>query len=134
MTASEEIFKVQSIEHGDSIIKATLSINADSPIFNGHFPGQPVVPGACMLQLVKDILSDALGYSIRLKKGDNLKFVGMIVPGAADAVSLEISYKVIADSVSVNAKLSDEDRVCFKFQGNFIRDHLSRVIASSHHG
>ena len=121
MTASEEIFQVESVEHADNVIKAVLSINADSPIFQGHFPGQPVVPGACMLQVVKDVLADALGYKIQLKKGDNLKFVGMIVPGSADTVALEISYKVIEDAVNVNAKLSEGDRVCFKFKGIFIR-------------
>jgi 3-hydroxyacyl-[acyl-carrier-protein] dehydratase len=120
MAASEEIFKVESVEHADGVIKAALSINADSPIFQGHFPGQPVVPGACMLQVVKDVLADALGYKIQLKKGDNLKFVGMVVPGASDAVALEINYKVTEDLVSVNAKLSEGNRVCFKFQGTFL--------------
>jgi 3-hydroxyacyl-[acyl-carrier-protein] dehydratase len=128
MIASEEIFKIENIEHVDGVIKATLSINANSPIFKGHFPGQPVVPGACMLQVVKDVLADALGYAIGLKKGDNLKFVGMIVPGGADVVFLEISYKLIEDSVNVNAKLSEGDRVCFKFQGTFLNLDFSPIV------
>lgn len=120
MTANEEIFKVERVDHADNIIKVILSINADSPIFNGHFPGQPVIPGACMLQVVKDVLAGSLGYGVQLKNGDNLKFVGMIVPDAASAVTLEISYKVIDNSISVNAKLSEGDRVCFKLQGTFL--------------
>lgn len=120
MTASDNIFKVESIEHNDGVIKAVLLINADSPIFQGHFPGQPVIPGACMLQLVKDVLADTLGYAIQLKKGDNLKFVGMIEPETAGTVLLAISYKVIENSISANAKLSEGDRACFKFQGTFL--------------
>jgi len=120
MTASEEIFKIESIEHADNVVKAMLSVNADSPIFKGHFPGQPVVPGACMLQVVKDVLTGALGYAVQLRKADNLKFVGMVVPSADNTLTLELSYKVIDESISVNAKLSDGDRVCFKFQGMFL--------------
>lgn len=119
MTASEEIFKVESIDHTDNVIKAVLSINADSQIFEGHFPGQPVVPGACMLQLVKDVLTNTLAYKVQLKKGDNLKFAGMIEPGANHTVYLEISYKLGDGGMTVTAKLSEGDRVCFKFQGTF---------------
>ena len=74
-----------------------------------------------MLQVVKNVLTDALGYAIQLKKGDSLKFVGMIIPGAAGVVSVEINYKVMEDAICVNAKLSEVDRVCFKFRGTFVR-------------
>lgn len=118
--ANDEIFKVENLVHSDNVIKANLSINMSSPIFKGHFPGQPVVPGACMLQVVKEVLESALGYVVQLKKGDNLKFVGMIEPGGTNAIALEVVYKLVEDLISVSAKLVDGDRVCFKFNGRFI--------------
>ncbi|MCO5946808.1 hypothetical protein [Mucilaginibacter flavidus] len=117
---NDDLFIVDSLIHTDGVIKTNLSINPGSSIFKGHFPGQPVVPGACMLQLVKDVLESALGYSVQLKKAGNLKFVGMIVPAATNAILLKIDYKLIVDEINVNAKLVDGDRVCFKFQGSFI--------------
>jgi len=117
---ADEIFSIESLIHSDNVIKAGLSVNAVSPIFEGHFPGQPVVPGACMLQILKDVLESALGYSIQLKKGDNLKFVGMIEPMRTNAIVLELTYKLIETEMSVNAKLVDGDSVCFKFQGTFV--------------
>jgi len=118
---NDDVFRIESLTNTGEVIKTDLSVNGDSSIFKGHFPGQHVVPGACMLQIVKEVLEEALGYAIQLKKGDNLKFVGMVVPSADNAVVLEISYKIIDDGIGVNAKLSDGDRVCFKFQGSFIR-------------
>jgi len=120
-TGKDDLFIVDSLIHTDGIIKAGLSINPGSSIFKGHFPGRPVVPGACMLQLVKDVLESALGYSVQLKKAGGLKFIGMIVPAAANAILLEIGYKLIVDEINVNAKLVDGDRVCFKFHGSFFR-------------
>ena len=117
---TDDIFIVESLTHTDGIIKVDLSINDYSSIFKGHFTGQPVVPGACMLQLLKDVLESALGYSVQLKKAGNLKFIRMIVPAATNAILLEIGYKLIADEINVNAKLTDGDRVCFKFQGVFV--------------
>jgi 3-hydroxymyristoyl/3-hydroxydecanoyl-(acyl carrier protein) dehydratase len=37
-------------------VQATIRLNPDHAIFAGHFPGQPVVPGVCMLQIIKELL------------------------------------------------------------------------------
>ena len=113
-TVNNELFKVDKLEHTDNIIKADVSINQNCSIFKGHFPGQPVVPGACMLQLVKEVLEDALGQSLQIQKAGNLKFIAMVDPVKTVSVQLEISYKFINGTVSITGKLSDRGRVCFK--------------------
>ena len=124
MTAkSDTLFKISSIEYHDYSIHATLEINKDCDILKGHFPEQPVIPGACMLQIVKDVLEDALTASLRLKKADHLKFIVMIDPTTTPTVHLNLSYKfVTVDSFSVNAKIINSEVVCFKFQGAFIKE------------
>ncbi|MGZ3874874.1 MAG: hypothetical protein ACXVJD_18280 [Mucilaginibacter sp.] len=121
MEAAAELFKIEKLTHEAQMINATLAVNPHSPIFKGHFPGQPVVPGACMLQLVKDILEDVLENKIQLKKASQLKFIRMIDPTITRSVQLELSYKYVdGDAVSINARLTDSDEVCFKFQGIFV--------------
>ena len=122
MTAiANDIFNIDSINHANSAIEAILSINSDSTIFDGHFPGQPVVPGACMLQVVKDVLENALDSLFQLKKAGNIKFICMIVPSLNDMIQLEISYKPFDDDINVKAKLVSNDVICFKFQGSFVK-------------
>lgn len=117
---NDDLFKISKLVHNDNIINARLDINKASGIFNGHFPGHPVVPGACMLQVVKEVLEKALGTPLLLKKADHLKFMAMIDPGNTQAVNLEASYKFVEHALNVNAKLSDDTVVCFKFQGSFV--------------
>jgi len=122
MTAiANDTFNIDSISHVNGAIEAILSINSGSTIFDGHFPGQPVVPGACMLQVIKDVLENALSGSFQLKKAGNIKFICMIVPSLNDMIQLEISYKSVDDSINVSAKLVSNDVICFKFQGSFVR-------------
>jgi 3-hydroxyacyl-[acyl-carrier-protein] dehydratase len=116
-----DIFNIDKLEHLDNSIKATLSIDKNSEIFKSHFPGQPVVPGACMLQVVKDVLEKSLEFPLILKKADNLKFISMIVPGSTDTVQLDIAYKIVNEVISLTAKISTGDMVCFKLQGSFIK-------------
>jgi 3-hydroxyacyl-[acyl-carrier-protein] dehydratase len=117
---NNEIFGIDELEHSDGTISVKLSINKNSAIFEGHFPVQPVVPGACMLQLVKDVLETALVASLILKKAGSLKFISMIDPVVNTSAYLEISYKTNdAGDITANAKLSANAVVCFKFQGVF---------------
>jgi 3-hydroxyacyl-[acyl-carrier-protein] dehydratase len=114
-----DLFLVKQVSREDGVILAQLGINADSDILKGHFPGHPVVPGASMLQLVKDVLEEVLAVSLRIKKADHLKFMSLIEPGVGD-VQLEINYKMVEDGeFFVTSKLSAGNIICFKFQGNF---------------
>jgi 3-hydroxyacyl-[acyl-carrier-protein] dehydratase len=119
---NNDLFGIGKIAHDDGVISATLNINPDSEILKGHFPGHPVVPGACMLQIVKEVLEDALGNTVRLKKADQLKFMMMIDPTSTLAVQLDISYQYTdGDVIGVTAKLSNPDAVYFKFLGSFVK-------------
>ncbi len=119
MSATTDIFAISKLEHTGNAVKAALAINKDSEIFKGHFPGQPVVPGACMLQIVKDVLEIAMDAHVTLKKAGQLKFMSMITPDAAD-IKLEITYKSNESEIVATAALICDDLVCFKFQGSFI--------------
>ena len=116
------LFKISKLGHNDGHISAELDINKDCDIFTGHFPGQPVVPGACMLQIVKEVLEAALDTSLRLTKADYLKFMAMIDPENTRLVDLDIAYEYIDDAdINVTAKLMNGEVVCFKFQGRFVK-------------
>jgi 3-hydroxyacyl-[acyl-carrier-protein] dehydratase len=120
MELTTDIFQIISTElsYGKTIAK--VSINPQSEIFQGHFPGQPVVPGACMLQLVKDVLEDGLKKPLQMVKAEQLKFISMLVPGDEKEIILDIVYKISEDgNLKITAKLSTGDLVCFKFQGRF---------------
>jgi len=122
MAEINDIFSIHQIAHTNGAIKATLGINIQSEIFKGHFPDQPVIPGACMLQIVKDVIESALNNTFQLKKADHLKFVSMIVPSLTDMAELDILYKSVAESsINVTAKLTASDVICFKFQGSFVK-------------
>jgi len=116
-----DIFKLVSFTPAGDKIEAILDVNGKSPIFKGHFPSQPVVPGACMVQLVKDSLESVLGMKLQLKKADQIKFMNVIVPGDGKQLTLTINRRDAEDGgLFVQANLVKNDAVCFKFQGMFI--------------
>src|ERR1700748_2388879 len=103
---SDELYTVASLQRVDGRINATLEINQRHGIFKGHFPGQPVLPGACMLQILKEITETALNKKIRLKKADQIKFLALIDPTVSNTLQLDISYTQTEDDLKVNATMS----------------------------
>ena len=106
-------------------IWAELYINADHKIFEGHFPNQPVVPGVCMMQMIKEIVEHVLGKETNLVKAADIKFLAVINPQQNNMVHASIKY---ADDESGNinivASLFKDELVHFKFKGMFqVSDH-----------
>jgi 3-hydroxyacyl-[acyl-carrier-protein] dehydratase len=105
---------------GERIIKVGLQLNARHRIFEGHFPGQPVVPGACLMQMVKEITGAILTRELQLRRADQLKFIALIDPNADNILEMLLTIRTKeAGQVSVSASLLNGAMVCFKFSGVF---------------
>jgi len=110
---------VSTVKEADKI-QAILKINPEHAIFRGHFPGQPVVPGVCMMQIVKELLETATSRSLRLHTGLDLKFLSVIDPGKNNTIHTETDYNVLASGdINVTARLFYNETTFFKFKGVF---------------
>jgi 3-hydroxyacyl-[acyl-carrier-protein] dehydratase len=116
-----DFFIVKSIDSSEDMIRAKLELNPSHPIFEGHFPGQPVVPGVCMMQIIKELLEMILKEKTRLIKADSVKFLSMIDPRLIKIVDSEIKYTIIGNcEVEVFASLFSESTTFFKYRAVFI--------------
>ena len=56
-----DFFTIRDKVTSETEIWAELIINSNHKIFEGHFPNQPVVPGVCMMQMIKEITENVIG-------------------------------------------------------------------------
>lgn len=115
----QDFYTANNIIKGDNIISADIIFNPAHDIFKGHFPQQPVVPGVCMVQIVKQVLEQSTNRLTRLKNASNIKFLSMIVPVENEIIKLKINYKNINNELDVSADLSNSQNLAFKFKGSF---------------
>ncbi|MCP4936764.1 MAG: hypothetical protein GY927_21815, partial [bacterium] len=73
---------------GDSI-SATCRIDQDEPFFEGHFPGQPIMPAVAQIQMIEALLRAHTGWNNDIRGGKSIKFLQRILPG--DAVELQLT-------------------------------------------
>jgi 3-hydroxyacyl-[acyl-carrier-protein] dehydratase len=72
-----------------------IRFNPSHPIFAGHFPGNPVVPGACLVQIAEELMSDRLARPICFHTINNMKFQKPITP------EMEIAYKFDENKIEI---------------------------------
>lgn len=68
-----------------------IILNPDHLIYKAHFPGQPVTPGVCILQMIQEILSEQEGMPLFIRKIKNVKFTNMISPLSDGSISVLFS-------------------------------------------
>jgi len=92
-------------ETAPGTVKATLAIQRNHKIFDGHFPGLPVVPGVCMMQMVREIMELSTKQTLRIAEADNMKFLSVINPEQHKDVEATIAYTEEPGQWMINATL-----------------------------
>jgi len=84
-----------------------IRFDASHPIFAGHFPGHPIVPGACLVQVAEELLSAHLGQKIRFTSVRNLKFRQPVTPDQEVTLTLMLKEPTLNSQFSIlNSQLS----------------------------
>ena len=60
-----DFYTVESTQKtAENNLLTTIVLNAEHPIFKGHFEQMPVVPGVCQTQIIKEVLQNELGHNL----------------------------------------------------------------------
>jgi len=113
------LFTYELIE-GDSIsfLKFRIYIHSGHVIFTGHFPENPITPGVCQMEMVKEVFGDYLNEALFFNNVSNMKFINMWVPNDSESVYLELSASVDEVGYKMNASIYTGDEVYFKIKGS----------------
>lgn len=99
----------------DGSIKSKLLIDKEHAIFKGHFPGFPIVPGVCMVQMVKEQLEIATQRTLQLQSAGNIKFLSLINPLETPEIEVVVKYKLLEDnSLSAEGSIVVNEQAFFK--------------------
>lgn len=113
-------FYLEDLSQQEQHITAGIHINADHEILKGHFPQQPVVPGVCVLEMLKEVMQVALAKKLMMSESVMIKFLTIFTPDRQTRVLFEIDYKINEqNNWLVNATLKHADITFLKFKGVF---------------
>jgi 3-hydroxymyristoyl/3-hydroxydecanoyl-(acyl carrier protein) dehydratase len=81
--------------------EANVLFAADSPVFAGHFPGKPIVPGVVWIEIALVLATKLLSRQITLRRISSARFKRPV--GPCDGVSIELDARAENNNFVVNS-------------------------------
>ncbi len=101
-------------------ITAELLLNPAHELFKGHFPGNPVLPGACTVEIIKELVSYYLSRNIMLIKAQQIKYLSFINPEMNPKICVDIAMRDTGNGqITVSATVYHESTTFCSFKGDF---------------
>lgn len=72
-------------------MQVRVVLHADHAIYQAHFPGQPITPGVCLLQMARELMEDCCAERLCINSVKNAKFLAVVSP--IDTPQLVIDIK-----------------------------------------
>jgi 3-hydroxyacyl-[acyl-carrier-protein] dehydratase len=96
------LFVDKIIEVSGTKIKTVKEVKPDDPVFEGHYPGYPIMPGALICEsifqsgaiLLSKLLGGMSGGVPVLTRINNAKFKSIVRPGSVLDIEAELVEKV----------------------------------------
>ena len=82
-----------------------IQLNADHVIFQAHFPGEPITPGVCIIQIAKELLEDVVGEQLLICAVKNVKFLRVISPVEMPQITY-VFENIATDDTTKTVKVS----------------------------
>lgn len=81
----------QDVEAG----RFDVRLNVQHPIFAGHFPGDPITPGVCILQIACELMSLVAQRDLLTTSLKNAKFMQVIRPLENPVVTFQLDWQLL---------------------------------------
>ena len=96
----KDFYKVLSEEKtSDSKYSITILVNEKHEVFKGHFPGNPIMPGVCMIQIIKELTEKITQETLMIQTLANVKFMALINPENNPELRLELDITRTEDNL-----------------------------------
>ena len=100
--------------------RGVFQLNTSHPIFEGHFPDIPIVPGVVLMQMIKEVLEDDFACKLNLIEAKNVKFLDFINPKEVSELDFDIIIKSKeTESLKIQAIISSKKAIHFKLSANY---------------
>jgi 3-hydroxyacyl-[acyl-carrier-protein] dehydratase len=115
----KDFYAINTLETVDSRTTATITINKDHDVFNGHFPGNPITPGVCMMQIIKEITEIVVSKKLFMISSSNVKFMAIINPDKTPELMLTIDIIATEEGYKIKNVSKFNDTVALKLSANY---------------
>lgn len=107
-------YSVKEFSFTDNQLQAIIELNPEHDVFKGHFPNNPIAPGVCMLQILKELTEQATQTNLFIKECSNVKFMALINPEINSVLKIIIDTNKVEENFKIKASASFKETIALK--------------------
>ena len=121
MKLQDNLFTILSQQEVEGLPAFQLRIHPEWPIYKAHFPGHPITPGVCIVQMVQELLQLALNRDVTLRKAKNVKYLAIISPEEVSDLTVSFTKIEVQEdgSLKVQAQVAAGETIYTKLSATF---------------
>lgn len=116
----KEFYTLNNLAVAENLATANITINKNHEIFKGHFPGNPVTPGVCMMQIIKELTEEIVDEKLFMESSSNIKFMAIINPEKTPDLELKLDISKTDEGYKVKNTTQFNDTLALKLTSNFV--------------
>ena len=121
MILQDNLFTIVSQQQEEGNAAFQVRLNPEWPIYKAHFPGHPITPGVCIVQMIQELLQVLVQRELCLRQAKNVKYVAIVSP--EDVTELTVTFSKIETqpdgSLKVQAQVANGETLYTKFSATF---------------
>ena len=121
MILKDNLFSITSCQKDEATLTYGVRLHPEWPIYLAHFPGHPITPGVCIVQMVKELLQETEKRSLRLCRAKHIKYMAIISP--EETTDLQVTFSAIVSqpdgTLDVQAQVGSGSVVYTKLSATF---------------
>jgi 3-hydroxyacyl-[acyl-carrier-protein] dehydratase len=113
MKLLNDFFSIKESAENENESVYRLSLHAEHPIYQAHFQGNPITPGACIIQMLKELAEVRYATSFFIRSVKNVKFLIAINPTEHEDIDIHITAKADENGTLSLAAVIKDDKTVF---------------------
>ena len=115
----ENYYKVNDIIAGTEKTLFIISLNPDCEVYEGHFPGIPISPGACNIQMIKECAELIIGKPLFMNNLQHCRLTTLITPLVYPQVEVTLFMEKKADVYQLKATIGKNEEIYLQLKAEF---------------
>lgn len=104
MKLQNSLYKIQEHRQHDGVHDFDIRLDAGHFIYKAHFPGEPITPGVCIMQIALEVMEEAVAMPLSVTCVKNVKFLRIISPLEMPELCYSVQ-KIVVEEETVKAQI-----------------------------
>ena len=108
MKLINDFFEVIALTPSEGELRCKVKFNPEHFIYKAHFPGNPITPGVCLMQMGEELLEQKNGQQLQLSTVKSIRFKKIVGPN--DMPTFTFTKEVLNEGrLSVEVAIADAE-------------------------